>query len=194
MSEKNVASDYLKKIAGVTAIAFLLFSCSLKYTETVNVEESVPEFVFEGTEISRYEKNKLSYKISAEKMEQYKDSSDTYAKGVSFKAYDGDEISTEGSLGILHADTKNEIYELFENISLTSHSDNIKFTAEMLKWNAKTEQFVSAQNSFVQVQTEDSVIRGSGFSSSGISKNFSFDGNVVGSIETSEKTENEDIE
>lgn len=185
-SEKSFSS---KKAAAFTVAVFLFFSCSLKYSETVNVEESVPEFVFEGTQISRYENNQLNYKISAQRLEQYKDSSEAYASGVSFVAYDGDEISTEGSCGILYADTSLEIYELFKNISLTSHSDNIKFTAEMLKWNAKTEQFVSGKNSFVQVQTEDSTIRGSGFSSSGVSRNFSFEGNVVGTIETSDNSD-----
>ena len=166
-----------------------LISCSLKYVENVNVEETVPEFIFEGTSISSFEDNKITYNISAKKLEQYKNSSETYAKDVSFIAYDDDEISTEGNCGILFADTSAEIYELFENISLTSHTDDVKFSAEMLKWNAKTEQLVSSKNGFVQVQTEDSKIRGTGFSSSGISKNFSFEGNVVGTIETSENSD-----
>lgn len=166
------------------ASVILCSSCSLKYTENVNVEETVPEFVFEGTQISSYEDNKISFQVSADKLEQYKNSSETYAKGVTFVSYDGDDVSTEGSCGILYANTDNKIYELFENILLTSHSDNIKFSAEMLRWNELTEQLVSSKSGFVQVQTEDSTIRGTGFSSSGVSKNFSFEGNVVGKIET----------
>ena len=73
----------------------LFFSCSLKYVENVNVEETVPEFIFEGTSISSFEDNKITYQISAKKLEQYKNSDETYAKDVSFLAYDEDEISTE---------------------------------------------------------------------------------------------------
>ena len=185
----------IKKIKFFTNAAFLFAgaavcfsSCSLKYVENVNVEEAVPEFVFEGTTISSFEDNKITYLVTAEKLEQYKNSAETYAKGVSFVSYDGDDPSTEGSCGMLFADSDNKTYELFENISLTSHSDNIKFTAEMLKWDEITEQLVSSKSGFVQVQTEDSTIRGTGFSSSGISKNFSFAGNVVGTIDT-EKNE-----
>ena len=54
----------------------------------------------------------------------------------------------------------------------------------MLKWNANNEQLTSGRGDIVRVEKDDTVIRGSGFSASGISKTFSFRGNVTGDIET----------
>ena len=66
----------------------LFFSCSVKYEETVRAEDAVPEFIFSNVELKRYEKNKLSISFSAEQLEQYKKSSESYAKNIEFSAYD----------------------------------------------------------------------------------------------------------
>ena len=38
----------------------------------------------------------------------------------------------------------------------------------------------------VKIEKDDTIMRGSGFSASGISKSFSFRGNITGTIETSD--------
>ena len=47
----------------------------------------------------------------------------------------------------------------------------------------------------VKIEKDDTIMRGSGFSASGISKTFSFRGNITGTIETTdddtEATDNE---
>ena len=78
--------------------SFLITSCSLKYTESVNAEDKVPECVFEETKMVRYENNTPNLEISAGKLEQYKNSNETYGKDISFTSYDKKgEVETEGS-------------------------------------------------------------------------------------------------
>ena len=43
----------------------------------------------------------------------------------------------------------------------------------------------------VQVEKEDAIIRGTGFSASGVSKSFSFRGTVTGEIESNAEKESE---
>lgn len=163
----------------------LISSCSLKYGDTVSVEEKIPEFVFQDATITRYEDKKVTVEIAAATLEQYKDTSETFAKEVEFTAYnDEGEIRTEGNCGYLFTDTDKEIYELYDNIELFNHDDNTKFFADVLKWNAKNEQLTSGRGDMVRIETEDTIMHGSGFSASGISKNFVFTGTVTGDIET----------
>ena len=186
----------MKKAALVIFACLFSFSCSLKYSDTVDVDDKVPELQFSGTKITRYENDKITVEMSADSVEQYKDSSESYAKNLSFQAYnDENEVSTEGSCGFLYADTSKELYELFDGIELYNHSDKTNFFADMLRWNKKTEQLTSGVNSTVRVEKEDTVMEGRGFAASGVSKTFSFSGGVNGDIETSDsedKTEEEE--
>lgn len=170
-------------------IIILLSSCSLKYTETIDVQETVPELIFEGTTMTRYEDNKITLQMNAEVLEQYKNSSETYGKNVSFVSYEDGDISTEGSCGLLLSDSDKELYELYDEIEIYNRKESMNFFANVLKWNAKTEQLTSGRGDVVKIEKDDTVIRGSGFSASGISKSFSFRGNVTGEIETEEESE-----
>jgi len=181
----------LKNLFFVFVVVVIFSACSLKYTDTVEVESRVPEFVFEGTTMTRYEDRKVTLQMHAEVLEQYKGSSETYAKNISFSAYDDGELSTEGSCGLLYSDTDKDLYELYDDIEIFNHKDKINFFANVLKWNAKNEQLTSGRGDIVKIEKDDTVIRGSGFSASGISKSFSFRGNVTGDIETSDD-ENEE--
>ncbi len=172
------------------AAVLLSFSCSLKYDETVNVEEKVPEFVFQDTSMVRSEDNKITFEMKAGVLEQYKKSSETFAKDVSFKAYDDKgAVSTEGECGLLFSDTDKKLYELYDDIKLYNRSDNTNFFAEILRWNEKNEQLTSGRGEMVKIEKEGTVMRGTGFSASGISKTFSFRGTVSGDIETKENQE-----
>lgn len=185
ISGKKGISAEMKKTFLICLTSILFFSCSLKYGETVNVEESTPEFVFQDTKITRYEDKKISVEIEAGILEQYKDTSETFAKDIIFTAYDNEgEPKTEGNCGYLFTDTEEEIYELYDNIQLLNHDDKTKFFADVLKWDAKNEQLTSGRGNNVRIETDDTVMVGSGFSASGLSKTFVFTGSVTGDIET----------
>ncbi len=165
----------------------LIASCSLKYSETVNSEDRVPEFVFEDTKLVRYEDRQPVLEVSAASLEQYKDSNETYGKDISFISYDDDgNAETEGSCGIIFADTQKKIYELYDGINLYNAPEKMRFYANVLKWNGRSEQLTSGRSDMVKIEKDDTIMRGSGFSASGISKTFSFRGNITGTIETSE--------
>jgi len=170
---------------------FLLFtSCSLKYAETVNSEDRVPEFVFEDTKMVRYEDRKATLEVTAGTLEQYKNSNETYGKDISFVSYDDEgKAETEGSCGIIFADTGKKIYELYDDINLYNAPEKMRFFASVLKWNGKSEQLTSGRSDMVKIEKDDTIMRGSGFSASGISKTFSFRGNITGTIETSDDKE-----
>lgn len=182
----------MKKTLFFVIILCSLCSCSLKYAQTPKVEDEIPEFVFEGTKMTSYEKNAKKTEIQAEVLEQYKNSSQSYAKGIEFSAYDDDgKLSSEGSCGYLFADTKKEIYQLYENINVHNYSDDTKFSADALKWNGKSEQLTSGKSDSVKVEKDNTVIIGSGFSASGVSKTYKFTGAVSGTItDSDENSEN----
>lgn len=175
----------MKKIGFSLFLLFFSLSCSLKYSDTADVDDIVPELSFSNTKITRYEDDRVTVEMSAEAVEQYKDSSESYAQKLSFTAYDDEnEISTQGSCGYLYADTSKEVYELYSGIELFNYSDKTNFYADILRWNKKTEQLTSGVNSVVKVEKDDTVMEGTGFSASGVSKTFSFSGEVSGEINT----------
>lgn len=162
-------------------------SCSLKYSETVNSEDRVPEFVFEDTKMIRYEDNQPSLEVSAVTLEQYKNTNETYGKDISFVSYDKEgNLETEGSCGVIFADTGKKIYELYDDINVYNSPEKMRFFANVLKWDGATEQLTSGRSDMVKIEKDDTIMRGSGFSASGISKKFSFRGNITGTIETSD--------
>lgn len=170
---------------------FSFVSCSLDYGKQVDVREVVPEFIFTNAHLERYEENKISADVNAGILEQYSDSTVSYAKDIEFTSFDKNgEIETEGSCGFLSADTKNEIYELYDNIKLFSKTQKSSFFADSLIWNSKTEQLISSQNDSVHIQRDDIDLYGNGFSASGVSSKFEFSGNVEGKIITKESDEN----
>ena len=98
----------------------------------------------------------------------------------------------------MYSDSDLKLYELYDDISLYNVEEKMRFYANVLKWNEKTEQLTSGRGDVVKIEKDDTIIRGVGFSGSGISKQFSFRGNVTGSIETdeedNEKENEEDIQ
>ena len=171
---------------------FSITACSLKYDEIVNAEESNPEFVFNHAKLVRYEKAQEKVVVQADNIEQYKDSSITYGRNVKFLTYDQNhKLETEGSCGYLYADTDAEIYELYDGIKLFSKVQNTNFYADMLKWNGKTEQMTGGRKDTAKLEKDGTVIYGTGFSASGISKSFTFAGSVSGEIEAKDKQPND---
>ena len=64
----------------------------------------------------------------------------------------------------------------------------------MLKWNGKTEQLTGGRKDTARLEKEGTVIYGTGFSASGISKKFNFSGTVSGEIETKDQENQENQE
>ena len=87
--------------------------------------------------------------------------------------------------------TFRDVYKLYDEIQLFNYSESTNFFANVLKWNAKTEQLTSGRGDMVRIEKDDAVIRGTGFSASGIGKTFSFKGTVTGEIETESSSESE---
>lgn len=174
-------------------LSLISFSCSLKYDEIADAESSNPEFVFSGAHLYRYENAKETASIQAESLERYKDDSTIYGKNVEFKTYNNKhEIETEGSCGYLVADSDAELYELYDGIKLFSKIQNTNFYADMLRWNGKTEQLAGGRRDTAKIEKDGTVIYGSGFSASGVSKQFNFSGTVSGEIETKDNSEVEE--
>lgn len=177
------------KSLGFSALVFAAFatltSCSLKYTEDArNVEDSVPEFVFDNVDFSRYEKNKRTIIMRTETLEQYRGGA-SYASGVQFETRDDEgEVEIEGSCDIFASDESEGRYSLYGSIELANHTEDVAISADELRWNERSEQLTSGRNGTVKMTKGDTTIIGSGFSASGVSKNFAFTGAVEGFVET----------
>lgn len=178
----------MKRHAVVTfLISVFLCSCSLKYNEGYNVEDTVPEFAFSGASFTRYENKEKKMEMIAEKLEQYKDGYSLYGKEVSFAVIEDREITTEGFCTYLGLNSRDEVYELYDNISISNKKQNMKVTGKKFRWNGKTEQLTSGRNDTVMIEKDGMVIHGSGFSASGVSNSFAFSTIVTGSIETQDE-------
>ena len=175
--------------------AGMLFGCSLDYGKTESVEDIVPEFRFSDAYFSRYEDNAVTMEIEAQKIEQYKSDGASYARKARFRTFDGEgALATEGSCNLLAANTQDEIYLMFDDISVTLHAQDMRIFADALKYDGKTEQMTSGRDDEVSIEKKDTVITGRGFSSSGVSKTFSFLAQVTGNITTDEGEESADGE
>ena len=193
LSTSKSFSLKLFAILGFSAFGLISSSCSLKYDETVSAEEKNPEFVFYDTKLTRYENSNKKAEINTGYLEQYKDSDATYAKDVSFKTIDKDgKLETEGNCGLLFFDSKKELYELYDGIKLFNVKQNTRFSADILRWNGKTEQLTSGRTDMVRIEKDDTVIVGSGFSASGVSGRYNFTGMVNGNIVTKSDKEKSD--
>ena len=176
---------FMLKLFIITCALCIIMSCSLAYEKEASPEESVPEFSFNDAVFLRYENSRMSTKLSADKLEQYKSDGAAFLLNPRFSTYsDSGEISTEGSCGLLAADTANEIYRLFEGINLDIKSENVRMQADSLKINSQNEQLTGSENGKVTITRDDIKITGTGFSASGVSRNFVFLSGIGGIITT----------
>ena len=193
MNFSSKKKTFFSKTALLFFAVIVFSACSLKYGMTVYDENSSPEFVFNDVNFDRYEDNKKTLSLSAERLEQYKDGKSIFAKNPAFKTYDDDgELATEGKCELLSADTNEEKYVLYDNIEINNLSDDIIVSADNLRWNGKTEQLVSGRTDNVSIKRGKTIMSGSGFSASGVSKQFSFTGVVTGETETGDGEDHEE--
>ena len=176
--------------AVLCSLPFIAAGCSLKYSEgQKNVDVEVPEFVFENTDFLRWEKNQKMLSMRAQTLEQYK-SGGTYADSVSFTAYaDDGSAETEGSCGLVAFDPQQKMYSLYDGIELTNAPRNVTIAADELRWDGNTEQLTSRRTDTITMKKNGTIVRGSGFSASGVSNRFIFTGAVSGTVETDENAE-----
>ena len=172
-------------------LLFVVYGCSLKYGTPAYDEQNVPEFSFDNVQFNRFEEGKITMSLEAARLEQYKDGKTTCAKNIDFKLIDEDgKISTEGSCDLIFADSEAEKYVLYDNIELHTVKDDITVSADTIKWNGKSEQLTSSRNDTVTIKKGNTVMVGSGFSASGVSRSFAFTGVVTGEAYTDDGTEN----
>ena len=98
----------------------ILESCSLNYEVTKKETlHSSPELSFQTAIFNRYENNKVTVSVSAEKIEQYT-SNISYAKQVSFDFWNtSNERELTGSCRLLGMQTYKNIFTLYDDIHIT---------------------------------------------------------------------------
>lgn len=189
MRENKRALRGVKPLCAVIA-ALLLSACSLDYGEQVNASAQVPELTFRNSTYSRYQDGKLSVRLEADTLEQYKGTQGSFAGNAHFLTWsDSGELETEGTCALLGINSSTEIYTMFSNILLKNYKQNMEIKAQNLKWNGKTEQLTSGKTDTVFLHRDNMELYGTGFSASGVSQTFSFDAPVSGTIETASDTE-----
>lgn len=175
----------MKKFIFLAFIGFSILGCSLKYDEETVSKDITPEFIFENPSLVRVEGGKKSVIVNAEKIEKYKSNSIFYASDVLFETFDNyGETDAKGICGLLYADLDSQVFELFDGISLFSKEYDTNFYANVLKWDGKTEQLIGSKRDTVRVEKNDTILFGTGFSASGVSSTFHFNGTVTGEIES----------
>ncbi|MGL4986404.1 MAG: hypothetical protein ACRC5H_04605 [Treponemataceae bacterium] len=174
---------------------FLLFlsSCSLNYGQREFSEAGIPELIFYKTEYMKFEASKKKTSLQASVLEFYGKESLVFGKEVEFKLYNADESpSAEGKTELLYADQDAEIYSLLNNSSISSYNQNMKVTAENLRWNNLTEQLVAGEEDEVTIEygsLKDEgdahlKVKGKKFSASGIGLEYKFEMAPEGTILT----------
>lgn len=178
------------KTSLVFSFLCLAVSCSLNYGTEQDSEASVPEFSFTEAVFNRYEDSKISITLQSEKLEQYKSDGSSYAKNAQFKTYTKEgTLDTDGFCSLLAAHPNDELYTLFDGISINIYSQKMTLTAESLKFNGKTEQITSGENEVVSIEKDGTTATGTGFSASGVSRKYSFSEQVAGTVIDSEDTQ-----
>ena len=87
-------------------------------------------------------------------------------------------------MGVVAADGDDQLV-----LRRSVHGERVLDAPPDLKWNGQTEQLTSGRSDMVKIEKDDTIMRGSGFTASGISKTFSFRGNITGTIETDGESE-----
>jgi len=174
----------MKPAVFTVVVVILLFTgCSLNYGTVRDTESSVPEFIFTDTVFVRYENGAQSMKLNAAELEQYKDNNSVFARDVAFTTFSGaGKAETEGSCGYVSADSKTGQYTFFNSIRILNHVRDIQIFTERLHWNSKTEQLTGDRNGSLTVKHGNTTLTGTGFSASGISSRFTFEGPVTGAV------------
>ena len=181
--------------ATILVFASAAQGCSLKYQSDVRAEQNVPQLRLENAVYKKYAGNKKNIELKSSVFEQYKGINRSYARDVEFVIYDSDlNPKSTGKTAIISADTKDQIYTLYDGIEFKDTAQNIKIKGDSLKWNGNTEQLVSAKNREITIEKDNLKITGKDFSASAVSNTFLFSSSVRGSqINVNKSGGNEEI-
>ncbi len=169
-----------------------LSSCSLQYEKATDTKDSVPEIIFTNVKFSRYERNTQKLSLTSSKLEEYKSDGAYFAENAEFSTWDSKgNLDTEGSCGLIGILPKENTYTLLKGVQIENNSQNMKISAETMQWNDQTEQLIFAKDDLVHFVHGDLELTGKGFSASGVSGRFEFEGPVEGAIFTDDIKEAE---
>lgn len=172
----------VKRFFLFSAASILFAGCSLKYQRDAAFEDAVPQLTFSDMKLTQYSDNKKIIELSGKTAEQYKSSPVSFAQDVHFAVFDSEEKQTaSGSAALVSADSKTEVFKFFDGIQFYDDSQNLKISGGTFHWNGKTEQLVSAKDSFVEIQKDNLSVAGKNFSASAVSNTFLFSDAVEGS-------------
>ncbi|MBQ1594006.1 MAG: LPS export ABC transporter periplasmic protein LptC [Treponema sp.] len=181
----------LLKGLGIFILASLP-SCSLQYEKVTDTKASVPEIVFTNVKFSRYERNNQKLNLTSSKLEEYKSDGAYFAEEAEFCTWDSKgKLDTVGSCGLIGILPNENTYTLLKGVQIENNSQGIKISAETMQWNDKTEQLIFAKDDLVHFVHGDLELTGKGFSASGVSGRFEFEGPVEGAISTDDIEEAE---
>ncbi len=174
------------KLSLIFSLFFTILSaCSLNYADENSPEERIPEFTFSNVKFLRYERSKITMEMNTDILEQYKNSGASFAKNTGFQTYNKEgKEETQGKCDFLSADTEKENYILLGDIYLKIFSQDMEIFAESLNYDKHSEQLTAGKDDEVTIARNDTEITGKGFSASSLSKTYSFDQAISGTIET----------
>lgn len=194
LSMKRVCFALLHS-AVILILASSLAGCSLKYQSDALAEQNVPQLRLENAVYKKYADNKKNIELKSSVFEQYKGINRSYAKDVEFVIYDSAmQPKSTGKTAIISADTKDQIYTLYDGIEFNDTTQNINIKGDSLKWNGNTEQLVSAKGREITIVKDNLKITGKDFSASAVSNTFLFSSSVKGSQINVSKSGGEDEE
>ena len=181
--------------AVILILASSLAGCSLKYQSDALAEQNVPQLRLENAVYKKYADNKKNIELKSSVFEQYKGINRSYAKDVEFIIFDSAMMpKSTGKTAIISADTKDQIYTLYDGIEFNDTTQNINIKGDSLKWNGNTEQLVSAKGREITIVKDNLKITGKDFSASAVSNTFLFSSSVKGSQINVSKSGGEDEE
>lgn len=177
------------------AIILTISSCSLNYNKSAAHFEKRPNMVFKNIVLEKYEKNKITMKITSERLEMYETEKIWAGKNLQFIQFpknktDKNELS--GFAGAALIDNSKDEYFLGKNVEFKSEEDGLKIRSTALYWLKKEHILFSPENQMVSIQKNNEVsLTGFGFSANTLSKTFELNSNIKGLIETEKESPEE---
>ncbi|HBG65044.1 MAG TPA: LPS export ABC transporter periplasmic protein LptC [Treponema sp.] len=171
----------------------MLASCSLSYREEQSAQlPQEAQFTFRNAVFMRYEDNACTLRLTASRIEQYKDSDTAYIKDAEFQSWDAapgssaKQASLSGRCKLLVADTFSNSFSMFNAIEIRGGDDEL-MQAQALKWSSGSGQLVSGSDADVHIERGGISVTGGGFSADSNTGDFVFSKSVSGSIEAGDE-------
>ena len=162
-----------------------VFSCSMDYSDAEIAEEigeNTPNSVIENFSYTSVENGGISFRLYAEKAENYSTKKETILNKVIFHEYNtNNEIVTEGTAekGVIY--TESDDAELTGPLIIYSVANEAEVSADYLYWDDSEKSLTGSDSGNVKIIRDSGTeISGVGFYGDMRTKLFSFDKNVNG--------------